>query len=199
MSEWHLMAVYNLKTNKWKGLLNSVRGTAETMNVVYGRPVIQHTDKATLLYVHGMYVSGRTEAALFRVNLTTGVEQLVKQGGDATDEWVINDTGDIVAERDYLESSKRWSIRLFSDGRTRQTISGIAAIDAPDILGLSAGEDAVVVALTEGARIWKPLSIRDGTWGADLVAGESVTELLLKGGSQRMIGTGFVGDRTRYR
>jgi hypothetical protein len=83
--------------------------------------------------------------------LTTGAEQLVKQGAGATDEWVVNDSGDIVAERDYFENERRWSIRLFNAGHAHQTISGIAAIDAPDILGLSAREDALIVALTEPA------------------------------------------------
>jgi acetyl esterase/lipase len=198
-TEWHLMAVYDLKTNKLRGLLDRVRTDTPTMNVVYGRPVIQHKDKATLLYIHGVYVRETTEVALFRVNLTTGAEQLVKQGSGATDEWVVNDSGDIVAERDYVEYGKRWSIRLFNSGHVHQTISGIAAIDAPDILGLSAQEDALIVALTEAAgTVWKPLLLSDGTWGPELAASESLTELLLKEGSQRMIGTGFVGDSTRY-
>jgi hypothetical protein len=84
------MTIYDLKTNKWSALLNHVRTDTPTMNVVYGRPVIQHKVNATLLYIHGAYVSDRTEVALFRVNLTTGAEQLVKQGGGATDEWVVN-------------------------------------------------------------------------------------------------------------
>jgi dipeptidyl aminopeptidase/acylaminoacyl peptidase len=111
----------------------------------------------------------------------------------------VNDSGDIVAERDYFENERRWSIRLFNGGHTHQTISGIAAIDAPDILGLSAREDALIVALTEPAgTVWKPLLLSDGTWGPELAGSESVTELLLKEGSQRMIGTGFVGESTRY-
>lgn len=64
---------------------------------------------------------------------------------------------------------------------------------------MSAQEDAIIVALTEAAgTVWKPLSLSDGTWGPELAADESLTELLLKEGSQRMIGTGFVGDHTRY-
>jgi len=198
-TEWHLMTVFDLKTNKWTPLLNHVRTDTPTMNVVYGRPVIQHKDNATLLYIHGVYVSDKTEVALFRVNLTTGAEQLIKQGGGATDEWVVNDSGDIVAERDYFERDKRWAIRLFSGGRLHQTISGIAAIDAPDILGLSVQEDALIVELTESAGIaWKPLLLSDGTWGPELAGDETLNELLLKEGSRRMIGTAFVGDRTRY-
>ena len=75
-TEWHLMSVYNLKTKKLSGLLNNVRGDANTMNAVYGAPVVQRKGGETLLYIHGMYVTDRTESALFRVNLTTSIETL---------------------------------------------------------------------------------------------------------------------------
>jgi fermentation-respiration switch protein FrsA (DUF1100 family) len=197
--EWHLMTVYDLKTKKWNALLNHVRGDKTTMNVVYGRPVIQHKANQTLLYIHGMYVRDRTELALFRINLSTGAESLVKEGGDATSEWIVDDSGDIVAEQGYFEKDHRWTIRLFNASHVQQTISGIAAIDAPNMLGLSAQGDSIIVALPEvDGTAWKPLSIKEGTWGPEMAANEALTELVLGQGSQRMIGTGFVGDTTRY-
>ena len=198
-TEWHLMTVYNRKTNKWIGLLNNVRDSTNTMNVVYGRPVIQHKGNETLLYIHGQWVRDRTEAALFRVNLSTGTEALVKEGGDATREWVVDDSGEIVAEQDYFESDRRWVIRLLNGGRAQQSVSGIAAVDVPGILGLSADGGELIVAQNEADRItWKPLLIKDGTWGPEMSVREQFTELVLKEGSQRMIGTRSDGDETRY-
>jgi dipeptidyl aminopeptidase/acylaminoacyl peptidase len=197
--EWHLMRVYNLKSKKLTTLLEHVRGGVTTMNVVYGRPVVQQKDGETLLYVQGIYVQDRTEKALFRVNLTSGSESVIRQGGDATQEWLVDDNGEIVAEQDYWEQNHEWAIRLFHGGRVPQTVSGIAAVDPPDMLGLSATGDAVVVALTEtGGVSWKPLMIKDGTWGPEISANESLSDLVLKDGSESMIGTGFVGDTTRY-
>ena len=198
-TEWHVMTVYNRKTNKWSGLLNNVRTGTPTMNVVYGRPVIQKKGNETLLYIHGLYVRERTEAALFRVNLTTGTEALVKEGGDATKEWLVDDSGDIVAEQDYFERDRRWAIRLLNSGHVQQLVSGIAAVDAPYILGLGAQGNELIVAQSEANRItWRPLLIKDGTWGPEIRASAPLTELVLKEGSQRMIGTGSVGDDTRY-
>jgi len=112
---------------------------------------------------------------------------------------LVDDSGDIVAEQDYSERARRWAIRLFRDGRPQQTITGIAPIDAPEILGLSAAGDAIVVALTESdGTHWKPLSIKDGTWGPALGQHDAMTELLLKDGSRRMVGTAFIGDDTQY-
>lgn len=198
-TEWRLMTVYNVKTKKVTSLLNHVSGATATMNTVYGTPVVQHQGNDTLLFLHGMYVSDRTESALFRVNLTTNKETVVKEGTAATNEWLVDDTGEIVAEQEYMEGERRWAIRLFRDGHAKQTISGIAPIDAPDILGLTATGDAIVVALTETTGVkWKPLMIKDGTWGPEIAADEALTELVLKNGSRRMIGTAFVGDDTRY-
>ncbi|MGC1520991.1 MAG: S9 family peptidase [Steroidobacteraceae bacterium] len=198
-TEWHLMSVYDLKTKKLRGLLDHVWGDATTMNAVYGKPVVERKGGDTLLFIHGMYVTEATELALFRINLTTHDETMIRQGHDVTNEWLVDDSGDIVAEQDYSERARRWAIRLFRDGHPQQSVSGIAPIDAPQILGLSAAGDSLLVALTESDGIvWKPLSIKDGTWGADIGQNEALTEVLFKDGSRRIIATAFVGDDTRY-
>jgi dipeptidyl aminopeptidase/acylaminoacyl peptidase len=198
-TEWHVMSVYNLKTKKLSGLLTHVQGDARTMNAVYGAPVVQRKNGETLLYIQGMYVTDRTESALYRVNLTTNIEILLRQGHEVTNEWLVDDSGEIVAEQDYMERERRWAIRLFRDGHPQQNISGIAPIDPPEMLGLSATGDSIVVALTESdGVVWKPLLIKDGTWGPEISQNEALTGLVLRDGSRRMIGTAFVGDDTRY-
>ena len=198
-TEWHLMTVYNLKTKKLSGLLDHVQGDTATMNAVYGRPVVQRKGGETLLFIHGVYVTDRTESALFRINLTTNTETLIKQGREVTNEWLVDDSGEIVAEQDYMEGKRRWAIQLFHEGHPQQTASGIAPVDVPEMLGLSAAGDAIVVALTESDRTtWKSLLIKDGTWGPEIGQNEALTGLVLKDGSSRMIGTAFVGDDTRY-
>jgi dipeptidyl aminopeptidase/acylaminoacyl peptidase len=197
--EWNLMAVYSLKTQKLDGLLDHVRDNAKTMNVVYGWPVVQHKGAETLLLIHGIYVTDQTDAALYRVNLTTNIETMIKQGRDATREWLVDDSGEIVAEEDYSEKERRWTIRLFHDGHPQQDVTVNAPIDTPEILGLSAAGDSIVVALTENARIvWKPLLIKDGTWGPEIAGNEALSNVMLKNGSRRIIGTAFIGDATRY-
>ncbi len=197
--EWHLMSVYNVKTKRLNSLLNRVSGDTNTMNTVYGEPVVVHKGNDTLLYLHGLYVSDKTEAALFRVNLTTGTEMLIKEGTDKTDGWLVDDNGQIVAEQDYTERDRLWAIRLFRDGRPQQAISGVAPIDAPSILGLSDSGDAIIVALTEAeGASWKPLMLKDGSWGPEIAANEALTGVLTKSGSARIIGTAFVGDEVRY-
>ena len=101
--------------------------------------------------------------------------------------------GDIVAEQDYFEHDRRWAIRLLNGGHVQQMVSGIAAVDAPHILGLSAQGDDLIVSQTEADRIrWKPLLIKDGTWGPEMTANGPLTELVLKGGQPK-------NDRYRIR
>jgi dipeptidyl aminopeptidase/acylaminoacyl peptidase len=199
LAEWNLMSVYDLKRKKLTGLLDHVRGDADVMNTVYGPPVVLRKGGETLLFVHGAYVTDQTESALYRVNLTTNTETLIKQGHDVTKEWLVDDSGDIVAEEDYSERERRWAIRLFRDGHPQQDATVNAPIDTPDILGLSAAGDSIVVSLTENARIvWKPLLIKDGSWGPEIAPNEALTGPILKNGSRRMIGTAFIGDDARY-
>jgi dipeptidyl aminopeptidase/acylaminoacyl peptidase len=195
------MQVYDLKTRKVKALLE--RGTndhTQTMNVVFGRPVVRRQGSETLVYLHGIYVEDVTKPALFRVNLTTGMESLLRKGTASTREWLIGDDGGIVAEQDYLERSRLWEIRLFKDGHLNQTISGNSPIDSPELLGLSPEGDAIITSLAdEDGRTWKPLLLKDGSWGPDISPGVRLTNVILDRNSHRMIGTATLDDTATYR
>jgi dipeptidyl aminopeptidase/acylaminoacyl peptidase len=198
--EWRLMGVFDLKTKKFKHLLRNVRTMKQTMNTVYGDPVVQRKDGETLIFVQGLYVNDeQTEPALFRINLDRDIEELIKPGKADTDQWLIDDSGEIVAEQDYAERDRRWTIRLFRDGHPLQAASGIAPIDPPTLLGLSAAGDAIVVALTEsdGTKL-KPLSIKDATWGPEMARDERLNQLVFGDGSRRMLGTAYIGDVAQY-
>ncbi|MGC1458488.1 MAG: alpha/beta fold hydrolase [Steroidobacteraceae bacterium] len=197
--EWNLLTLFDVKAAKARPLLDRVNGDTPTMNVTYGPLVVQHHGDDTLLYVHGYYITDQTTPGLFRINLRTGNESLIKQGEARVDEWVIDDNGEVVADYAYQERPREWSIDLYHKGRRWQKVSGIAPIDAPEILGLTPEGAAVVVAVTEPTgRVWRPLSITDGTWGQDIAPDEAMTDLIYKNGSRRMIGTEFIGDTTRY-
>jgi dipeptidyl aminopeptidase/acylaminoacyl peptidase len=198
--EWRLMQVFDLATRKWRPLMTHANTSVQTMNVVTGRPVVQHKGNQTLLYIEGIAVSSVTHPALFRINLTTGAEDMVREGSRTTKEWLVDDSGDIVAEQGYSETKQRWAISLYSGGHAQQTVAGDAAIDTPDMLGLSATGDEIVCAVREAdGYAWKPLAIKDGSWGNRLRLLERMSDLILKDGSNRMIGVKSDGDVVRYR
>jgi dipeptidyl aminopeptidase/acylaminoacyl peptidase len=68
------------------------------------------------------------------------------------------------------------------------------------MLGLSATGDEILCAVKEANGFaWKALEIKDGTWGNRLRLLERMSELILRDGSNRMIGAGFVGDTIQYK
>jgi dipeptidyl aminopeptidase/acylaminoacyl peptidase len=198
--EWRLMQVFNLATGKWKPLMTHARTDIETMNVVIGRPVIQRKNGETLLFIEGVSITDIGRLALFRINLTTGKEALVNEGSVMTREWLVDDSGEIIAEQLYSEKEKRWDIRLYNGARVRQTISGNAAIDTPEILALSENGDEILCEIKEADGVaWKPLAIKDGTWGSRLRLPEHMSGLIHGNGSNRMIGLATDGDRIEYK
>jgi dipeptidyl aminopeptidase/acylaminoacyl peptidase len=200
--EWNLMKVYDLRSHRLEPLLS--RGESDhtgTLNVVFGEPVIRRGHGETLVYLQGAYVDGeRLAMALFRVNLTTGSERLLKRGTGSTHGWLIDDSGEIVAEKAYVEPARRWEIRLLREGRVHQSVSGVAAIDAPELLGFSSSGDSIIAAVPEtSGTSWKTLLLKDGSWGADVAADRPATNLIFLPGSERMIGTALVADEAEYR
>lgn len=198
-TEWHLMLDYDVETKKTHGVLEHVRAEKRVMNVVAGEPIIPRHDKDPVMFLHGIYIDGRTEIGLFKVNLQTGAETMVKEGGEATRFWLINDAGEIVAEQDYHDEQRRWAIRLMKNGRAQQTVSGTAALDYPHILGLSPDGSSAIVAVHDDDQVhWRQLALRDGSWGDDIAPDKEVTEILFDAGSSQMIGTAYVADQTHY-
>ena len=198
-TEWHLLQVYDVAEKKLRPLLDHVPGSVLTMNVVYGKPIVRRKKGETVVFTHGVYVESETLPGLFEINLTTHYQHLLKQGTHATREWIVDDLGQVAAEQQYFEATKTWAIRLFRDGKAKQTVSGVAPIDEPDVLGVSANGDALIVAQWDADGVtWKPLSLSDGTWGPDFGSAQAQSIVLHARGSNRMIGTAYVEDAATY-
>lgn len=197
--EWRTIEAYDVRERKLRPLMVNVISRKRTMNVVFGSPVILRKDNATVLLLHGVFFDPKAQVGLFEVNLTTGIEQLLKEGGETTSGWAVDDSGQIAAEEEYVESQKAWSIKLFRDGRPVQTVSGVAPIDIPRIVGVSGTGDALIVEQREASGLtWRPLSLRDGSWGSDFRETSGSNELVQARGSPRVIGTAFVDDKATY-
>jgi dipeptidyl aminopeptidase/acylaminoacyl peptidase len=197
--EWHRLLVYDLETHKTRALLDHVGGETQTMNTVYGSPVIRRTDKGTILYLHGIYVSDTTRAALFTVNLKSNEERLIRQGDAGTQFWLIDDNGEVAAEQSYYERNKEWQVRLYRGGHPAESVRGTAAIDAADMIGLSSDGQSIVVAVFEDdAYRWKLLSRKDASWAGRFQANHDVNRSLSLAGSNRLIGAAHDGDAPAY-
>jgi dipeptidyl aminopeptidase/acylaminoacyl peptidase len=196
--EWFQMQAFDVQKHKVRPLLEAVHDV-RTMNVVWGAPMVRRDGRDTILYLHGLYISDRALPGLFKVNLTTGTERVAREGSTATVDWLVDDAGQVVAEEDYSERDRRWSIRTARAGQLEEAASGVEAIDRPHILGFDPAGEALVVSLVEEDQVvWKTVSLKDGAWGAPFAPDKPHGSVIVEPHSQRIVGTTSGGDEPRY-
>jgi dipeptidyl aminopeptidase/acylaminoacyl peptidase len=67
------------------------------------------------------------------------------------------------------------------------------------MLGLTADGDAIITSIAEeDGRSWKPLMLKDGTWGSDIAPGVRLTNVVLDRNSPRILGTARMDDNSTY-
>jgi dipeptidyl aminopeptidase/acylaminoacyl peptidase len=165
--EWFQLTVFDLATRRLQSYPDpALQPDVHMMNVISGEPMVRHLDKGTVLFIPGIYVSNLTQHALFRVDLATGRQTLIRKGVDGTRGWLVDEAGEIVAESRYYEQDQRWQLRVRHDGQWLDGESGHSAIELPSMLGFGpAGDSVLVEAVEDGDPVWKTLSLKDGKFG----------------------------------
>ena len=161
----------DLKDNSLHQLLdyrvNNASEGMRTMNVIEGEPVPRIIDGHTIVFLPGIYIANdQTNFALFRQDLTAGTTTMASRT-DAThaEDWLIDGRGNIVAEADYIEKGRRWSLSLDPNGNHSKAMDLSVPIERPFIAGLSGDGTAVIVGLpkTEDVPQYEVVSIKDGS------------------------------------
>jgi dienelactone hydrolase len=153
----------------------------------------------TVLFIHGAYYTYRAFPALFRLDLTTGVQQIMAQGTDTTYGWMVGANGDVIAEEDYIAQRQEWQLlaRMNGNPSMTQVLSG-QGIDLPEILGFGPEPDTLLIQQPiDGENVWKLLSLRDGRLGAPI--GDHSYQLPMEYADEhRMNGGVYLDDYTHY-
>ncbi len=195
--EWFQLITLNVAAKKATPMTFQVPGE-RTYNVVSGAYTLREVKGATTLFVPGLYVSRGLLPGLFKYDVAHGYMHLIAKGGHHRAQWLIDESGAIVGDFTYRDGQKQWELSFVGDKGVRRTVSGVAPIDVPTILGFSETGDSIVFEFVEnGQSIWKPL-LKDGTWGAPLGNGQAFRTPLVDRKSGRIIG-GVQGiDDSRY-
>jgi dipeptidyl aminopeptidase/acylaminoacyl peptidase len=169
------------------------------MNTVRGRVMVRRLEGHTVLFIPGTYVSDLTLPALFRVDLDSGTQRLIRQGALQTEGWLVDETGAVAAEEDYDQKQQHWKMLDRREGHLQEIASGHEAIDVPSLLGFGPDPGTLLVQMTEnGDRIWRLLSMKDGTFGPPMAERHSMETPIEDRQTYRMIGGIHVDDSAHY-
>jgi dipeptidyl aminopeptidase/acylaminoacyl peptidase len=202
VGEWSMLQVFDVVSLKLTPIpdLNPHKiPDVRTMNVITGRVMVRHLDGHTVLFVPGIYVQRQTLPALFRFDLETGSEKVISRGSAATEGWLVDGSGEIIAEQDYEERDHEWRIKIRRDGHLLEAASGHAAIDYPLILGFGPTADTLLIQTVEGDdSVWRLMSLKDGSLGAPMAEHRLLDTPIEDHRTHRVIGGIHTGEDARY-
>ena len=204
-SEYYMAQAYDVQTNTSRALLEHIRGlgdNVETMNVIEGTPEPRIIDGQSFVFVRGIYFPNNTgRLGLFRVNLVTGDTRMVSNQHNVNAEnWVVDETGNIVAEADYNEADQHWKMVLYRNGERSTAVDVAAPVEGPQIEGLSEDGTAVIFSLPEAeeGRVYQQISLKDGSTTSWRHGDMQFGELFIDIRSGRVSGGSRLAERNDY-
>ena len=144
--EWWMAESYELSSRKQRELPGLADTDYLVMNMVSGAPEARQVGGHTSAFVTGWYFPMMEgQAALFSVDLATGRSKLVEKGSSTSQDWIVDDKGVAVAETDYDEGRKRWSVKLKRNDAWKEVYGVDAPIDTPEVDGITADGSTLVI------------------------------------------------------
>lgn len=180
--------------------IDSRRGV-RWLNAISGTAMVRYLGGHTVLFIRGFYITTREFPALFRLDLTTGAQQTLREGTDSTAGWLVGAEGEVVAEEDYFDRQQQWTLlaRLNGDRNVTEVASGHQGIDIPEILGFGSEPDTLLIQWPEQDKdVWRLLSLRDGKLGPPIGERKPFQAPIEDDVGKRMIGGVYVDDYPHY-
>jgi pimeloyl-ACP methyl ester carboxylesterase len=186
--EWYQLVNFNVTKLKVVPLNFDIM-PKRTFNVVIGDTAVREVSGHSMLFAPGLCVEESTVPCQFSFSYPERRTRLIDESSEPDTDWLMDESGRIAAKFVYHDDKKLWEIKTHKDNRWTLAASGTAAIDTPSMLGFSADGAALIVRFTEnGDGVWKPLNLKDNTWGAPLEKGAAFSRVIEERKSGRIIG-----------
>jgi dipeptidyl aminopeptidase/acylaminoacyl peptidase len=204
--EWYRLLVYDLDSKKGVVLPDPARlgqgwaQRADILRIVSGTPLVRHPNGGTVVIISTDIKEGASwRPMLVRIDLATYVETILDKGSDETREWLVDPDGQVAGKSNYQENQQRWSLMFRRAGRLAEIASEQEPNDPPVVLGFGPEPDTVLISrLEDGDRVWRTLSLKDGTLSAARMWREPLDAPIEDYKSYRMVGGVRVDDDARY-
>ena len=200
-SEWFRLTVFDLDKNTFKAFPSPTNNQGlNIIGVLSGAVMVRHPAGHTVIYLPSLYSQNhRLGRILFRVDLETGEQTIARRGESSTEEWLVDENGEVVAEKSYLEHAQRWSLSIRRGGTLSEVLGGHEPIDVPSVLGFGPDEGTLLISsIVNGDAEWRLLSLQDGTLGAPMAEGRTLEEPIEDFRTDHMIGGRWRGDDMQY-
>jgi dipeptidyl aminopeptidase/acylaminoacyl peptidase len=196
--EYEVTEVFDLSTGEQRPLISEVQ---DVLNVSQGVPISRTIEGHTVVFVHGIHFrDGEGVRALFKVDLESMRTAIVEPGTRDSEEWLLDDAGQVVAASEYDNDSKIWSLKVHRDDGWLTAYSVTAAIDLPLVLGITADGKEIELRVRDGDEISTVLVSLDGGPGGGQLGGEAdLGDPVDDPASHRIIGSKIFADHTIYR
>ena len=194
--DWSMTQNFDIAHNKSVILLN---GRVGTMNVVSAAPEARTAGPQSTVILRGYHFPGQVLLhALFAVDAQTNDVRWLEKGGPSTINWLVDSAGQAVAETDYDEAHRHWSLKVKRGGKWVEGYGLEAPLDLPRLEGFTPdGASLILTTFEAGHPTIKAFRMADGSVTTPSGSDYDMPSLIRSPATNRLIGGArTIGART---
>jgi dipeptidyl aminopeptidase/acylaminoacyl peptidase len=196
--EYFQLTVYNIETQK-AVMLPKFMSNQNMMNIITGEPMVRRIGGQPFLFIPGIHITDRTLPALFRYNLATGRQDLFVEGNTVSQDWFIDEAGELAVRVDYSEKKRAWDVSVRRDGKLQSVWGGTSDTVIPYIQGFGPTAGTVLVNASDDEQpVWKVLGLAGKEVDASMDKLTVIEDTIVDPQTYYLIGSAHVKDDTQY-
>jgi dipeptidyl aminopeptidase/acylaminoacyl peptidase len=141
--EWWVPMDIDIRARRVRPLLS---GVEESMNVALDQPMIRIVGAKPYAFMQDFhFIEREGRVSLFKFSFDSGVTTLLRDGHRHTRDWLVDALGQPLAEQEYDDDARKWTLRTADRGGWKVAKSGEAGISYPGIIGLGRDGRSVLI------------------------------------------------------